>query len=905
VNQYEVPFQWNFAAREWWAPGGGDLYKDKTKKGITGTYFNFAKKTTGTFESVAGQRSVDPDLFFSKPVDRVNQALQDQYRQQEDKLSYGAYEPMRGQMPGWGRPPKSAKWVVDPEDPTGDPIRIKGDIDELNATQFEQTHLGLSDVTNPYTKLTDEQIANNASWQRRFMKGRAKRFYRLVDPSSYGERFLNENVLVGRSRGRLFDVMVEGDNPEDALEEIWNREIIPGAEEAYEDDIQFNLEDEAAELISSEEESFENIAEQLPGELSDYSGGIQIRGAYRAEKRAPKLTKYLVTKAQLADRIAAWEYQKATKMGNKIFTFSPYLPEYEKFMMDKPTKGGSAIISTDAEMLDLYQEVFGQRKWLKPVGSSTELDFNNATELVKRITPSQQSNYEMLLGIEEALATDSAKDLEKTMGKLNQMINTAIRESTKKTLPAAVKAQQEEEFAEFYAQQTENLSPTQTSLMDRLVEQSDAIKEALMSSKTRKQKNAIRELKNSFLSSAKLYLEKDLVNLSDPIKASGLSEIQREIQDADIGTLYEDVKGNRYEVADVTSLSNIKVQSAKGSEFAGKVITAQELSDQYRLSSLRRMSGEGIRPRFDLYAVRRIEEGTKKPIVDLYFGTGESAGIMRDIHASRLRSEIEQGYLGTLSAEFREFERKASFPDVSRKKYLTARLFRKEFGQHGEALSGEGLGTVAMTEMFHGKQLKGKNLFTGEQQIIEESWNKALSGSVPEMLRYDEFASNKFMESTKYIYGSETIHPEISKAFEAKGPSRGFWIGATIAAGAMLLWSANRVKGNQTLTPEDVPDSLYGSARSPSPSSRSPVGPDRNKTTRVSKYNTGYETNIDVEARDDNGIVDHRDMARTLGNMASKSLGSTRTRTSLHVIDDSQKKDRHTTERKMNQLIRA
>jgi hypothetical protein len=128
--------------------------------------------------------------------------------------------------------------------------------------------------------------------------------------------------------------------------------------------------------------------------------------------------------------------------------------------------------------------------------------------------------------------------------------------------------------------------------------------------------------------------------------------------------------------------------------------------------------------------------------------------------------------------------------------------------------------------------------------------------------------------------------------------SKKFIVGASIIAGAMLLYGATR-KRETPITESDIPAGQYGAPNLQSSGAQGVYTPQ----ARIIPNNTGYVTNIDVEARDGNGNVDYRGIVNAMSNMSSRALG-THTKSSLHIVDDSQRMDKESIRRSMNAQLR-
>ena len=117
-------------------------------------------------------------------------------------------------------------------------------------------------------------------------------------------------------------------------------------------------------------------------------------------------------------------------------------------------------------------------------------------------------------------------------------------------------------------------------------------------------------------------------------------------------------------------------------------------------------------------------------------------------------------------------------------------------------------------------------------------------------------------------------------------PAQNMLIAATVAAGALLLWSAFRQRRARPLDERDVPASMHGE----------PVRnrmfqdnlPTYQPTARITQNApAAFSTNIDLETEDYNNVMDYRQLANTMSTLSRGALGVERANVDLHVVDNS------------------
>lgn len=125
---------------------------------------------------------------------------------------------------------------------------------------------------------------------------------------------------------------------------------------------------------------------------------------------------------------------------------------------------------------------------------------------------------------------------------------------------------------------------------------------------------------------------------------------------------------------------------------------------------------------------------------------------------------------------------------------------------------------------------------------------------------------------------------------------------ATVTAGALMLWGANRQRSKEPLMVErDVPRSLYGSQNLTG--NQSP--PVHNTPARVVPENTGYHLDVDVKTEDDMRGRDQKVLANSLSAISSRALGHPRVGSSLHIVDDSEQLTKLSSARRVNEVLNA
>ena len=125
---------------------------------------------------------------------------------------------------------------------------------------------------------------------------------------------------------------------------------------------------------------------------------------------------------------------------------------------------------------------------------------------------------------------------------------------------------------------------------------------------------------------------------------------------------------------------------------------------------------------------------------------------------------------------------------------------------------------------------------------------------------------------------------------------------ATVTAGALMLWGGKRQRSKEPLMVErDVPRSLYGSQQLTGDQSQPIYSP----KTRVTPENTGYHLDVDVSTEDDVRGRDQMVLANSLSAISSNALGHQRVGSSMHIVDDSENMTKHSSARRVNEVLNA
>lgn len=736
------------------------------------------------------------------------------------------------------------------------------------ADQLDRMHRidrrGRWDLYDPWTPLGTPGKMRLEKWQGKFQKMRAKGFYGMIDPVSFDEEFAAKKLFIGKRGGKFYETAEMGDTT-DILGDL-EADIIETKEEKRSRVERGEVPEGSLESVASEDAAAKWLRES--GEdPNQFEAGSAITGDILPEpgisvvgeselfagsmRSKPKLRKFVVSNKDIALRAANWEYFSKNRLAGegfgRIFKFGKWTTDFG--FMGKPSVTGSAVYSHEAALIDAFKEMTGQTKTFRgPWGES--VDFNDLT-LVGKMSSNIAGQKEM---------------------RLVELVNKAATTKQASDIKLAYRSFKELQAGKLAVRHWSMYMEDTTLLMKRLRAVSKIGNKTL---RAQEQLSLTNEINDVFLGPLKNYFSthKEYYSGSEyfkPLNISGYEGLMEELKGAGSGQIYQTSAGEQIVAEDIQNLRDIQIKRKEGA-----IAPISELHSEYISSIMGSAAKEGSRRRFQLSAVRMpgIYGGKEFPhATQLFFGGGEFAGFMQDKIAQQFQKEYASGYVGEVWAEF------------YKGKNLTARIFADEAGR-------QSLGMVQGTGIFQGKELVDE---LGE--MMSQRWQKAFGGA-EEIIKSDEI-TRKIM-SAMYPKKLHTMKTSFAPLLEKEaGAARGSWVAMTVAAGALLLWGASRLGRDRAMSAKDVPSSQYGSAGSPELGTAS-----YSPKTRVTPQNTGYSTNIDMEAQDVRGVSDYRGIANNLGMMSRTALGAGSGRTSLHVIDDSSRMDSHSTRRQMNQQL--
>lgn len=749
---------------------------------------------------------------------------------------------------------------------------------------------GRADVYAKFTPLEEVGRMRLEKWQGKFQKMRAEGFYGLIDPVSFEQEFAAKKLHIGSKGGEYYQTATAGDT-ENILEDleadiVQTREegvaarkvekIEPGEMVNTEELLAGSSQDKAAQWLQEQGVDPRQFAESTRTQERELAGGMEgmsikegselFPGSMRAR---PPLLNIGVSAKGVASRAANWEYfynnLQAGEGWGRLFRFGKWATDFG--FMGKPSASGSTVYSHEAALLNAFKEMTGQTKTLvsiTPISgrgvTAGSVDWSNLNITGKYTYGSYKAENRLVRLVDKALAVKE---------------ETSIRQ--------AFKAFRDLESGRISLPMWSDYMKDTTLLMKRLKAISKMGNKKIV---MRERLAVTKEITDKFLSPLKNYFDthKDYYGVSkyfEPMNLSKYEDIMEELRGAEIGQIYKTSTGEQLIATEIQSLKDMPVKTSLASKWGGAIAPISELHEEYTSSMLQQAEAAGARRSFRLSAVRVPGIYGEKEFphaVQLFFGSGEYAGMMQDVVAKKFQKEYASGYLGEVWAEF--------YKPSSVRKSLTAKIFTE--GQEGR----EALGIVQGTGIY-----KGKELIDELDEMISRRWQRAFGGA-EEMLKADE--ATKMVMSGLFPQRLHTMKIPFAPLAGEGAATRGSWVGLTIAAGALLLWGASRIgRKEQPISEKDVPNAMYGSSGQPDLAG----GPSYTPRTRVTPQNTGYITNIDMEAQDMRGITDYRGIASNLGTMSSSSLGTNRVRTSLHVVDDSSRMDQQSVKRQLNQQL--
>jgi hypothetical protein len=716
------------------------------------------------------------------------------------------------------------------------------------------------DVYSPSVPLTQSGEEAFSKWQSRQIEHRSSVLYGKIDPMSLSEEYSSSKLRFGR-RGKSY----------------WET-IQPRDEEDF-TTIKAKIED-----LSDEDKDALNTEEMSPdmgpiehGFKQEFSGdpAMKVVSAEEAGFGPPgkksKLSRVLkVTPEDMALRMASAEYYHKD-LGARVMQFSKWTTDTG--LLGKPSPFGSAIYAHPGGQFNFYKGMLGQSKTL--VNEAGEVVDWNKLKITGKSVPTFPYGKALLSRAEQVMEAKDPITFKKKMERLSRALLPPER-SGEGWVPDILGISSYEGGSEY--------SDEVALLMDELAAAKYG-KTARYAAK-KKIKKLIARGEEISRTSKEFSLGVGKIRGKERWGMKSTGKLRNEWMATIAG--YENIKNllrsasggeefltnaGKVTVADATKLSELMIMTKEG-----KVTSAQAMEDEALKETIDRLHFQGQRKRFKLAAVRKpgVYGGIENAhAVELYWGTGEFAGFMEDKAARDFEKSVEAGYLGDVWAQFTQLS--------NRDRTITAHLFE---GREGKRRIGR-----VKDNWMHG-DLDVQDALGNR---IKETWKRAFSG---------EEALLNITESTRALF-PKPVAGRWSRDYQpfptegaGKAKSR-MWVAMSIAAGAMLMWGASRIRGNQAITEKDVPRSLYGSVDVSSGSG----GPQYQPSARVVPSNTGYSTNIDMETTDRNGNIDYRPMANNMGSISSSSLGVSSTRTTLHVIDDSERMDRESTRNKMNQYL--
>jgi hypothetical protein len=705
------------------------------------------------------------------------------------------------------------------------------------------------DAYSPSVPLTKRGVANLGRWQSSYVHDRGSMFYGHIDPISFSKQYAAQKLEVGR-RGKRWFKTISGGDPDTGPKVATTQAEL----NAMSEDVTATVEDMSSERITQDDWA---RSERFSGDPQvGYHSGVKNPSGMRIMDK-PRLSRT----ARMAEgdiaRVAAYNEYISKDYGARLTKFAPWLSNIG--LLHKPTQGANAIYSNRAAMDEHFMEAFGQTKTL--ISDSGQSVNWSGLKLSKKMLASGPLNSRVGYLAGKVMEDGSSKKFERAFRNLAD---------------ALITSGDEHGVDDFFRDKSYDDISNQHSqaVQDMLGEFRDA--------KTKKELKAARKKMKNFAKKAISATTSNEVVAAgvEDINIGGFERLQEAIQTSEIGQEFVTSAGEKVKVAYATGSGDIMVKTMKNSPWKGKVVPLSVVEGHYERQLTEILDFRKVKKSFFLSAVREpgVYEGVaSKHRVKLLWGTGELAGFMEDKAAREFQKDTESGYLGEVLAEFSEFP-----------SGIGARI------SHGDTP----LGYVQRT-----RGRKGRLFSDSLGQTIQSRWQRAFKGD-DSLTRIDEttkYLMNTFYKTEHATTNVDAMGSMIDLTKTGGKVAKGLWVGLTIAAGALAMWGASKLRGNVPITENDVPKSMYGNVDI----SSGKTGQIYTPGARVVQNNTGYATNIDMETTDSNGYTDYRPMARGLGAISSSAMGVGRTSTSLHVVDQSGRMDRESTRRSINQHLGA
>lgn len=191
-----------------------------------------------------------------------------------------------------------------------------------------------------------------------------------------------------------------------------------------------------------------------------------------------------------------------------------------------------------------------------------------------------------------------------------------------------------------------------------------------------------------------------------------------------------------------------------------------------------------------------------------------------------------------------------------------------------------------------------------EESLVKKIFNKQIDISESPG-GWRETLEKKYGDTRTASIGRDTIKTPTGRSIpvynvpKKKILNRNILMTSALVAGALIAYKATATK-NSPIRQEDVQNNLYGS--SDLPNITLPTERVYTPKTRISQNNSGYNVDLSVEAHDEGGSMDDRQLAAMLSAVSNRALGLN-TSMSLNVMDGSQRMDRESTRVKINSYL--
>lgn len=741
---------------------------------------------------------------------------------------------------GTGKERQKLDWVIAKElrDKTVSSFGRKYSAD---LADFEETLSAKASRDIKFSQSIHSNIRDNAGYRKwlDYHIDKRSEFFRKIHPKSYGDEFLSKHGMEYRKFGRKRGILY---NP--------------------------SITSKAPKMLS--------YVEGMPS--SSYTSGLELAES-AMDITASKGT--LFSGSSLSKRIAESEFRSYLQGGGRLVTQSrePISKLGGTRFLGRPTERAmTKIFLTGEQEVGWAKELLGQTKYLEDVstGKIVPLGSRSITGAVEQ---------RMHLSSSEKIARQlrlvgKGRDPQIALKRLGQLgrgweKRSGVGEGRLAYLSGLSIGEAEEQVV------TAGGDPFYYKWSRIIQEKSRTLRGKEAPRRIADFQKIIMQSANTTLSG----LEQNAINIfNEPIR--GYQKTVDYLSNVDVGSTLITPQG-KLRVKELSEMGQATIVTTKNnptllnsmiSQYEKQFGNISKSPDLFRVHLVRKPewypSGKtGTGKYFDEFATAILSE------------TGEEIGWVSKEQAKKFSSHITEGVLDDMMYG------RVYYGVKGRPGYSLGLISHQEIQASKKGLK---LYRTSWPKIPIHNKAKTPELYQGKlKDIIMGEYSKRLEGGAGitrealEQMYPRTLAKNPFIKVDKFMEG---------KLPSGSQKMKYGLIGASIVAGAMLLWKATSKSRSTPLTEGDVSQSLYGGGMHTMPEDG--YQPQQHRARIVQNMgNSGYATNISMEADDGTGVDDYSSIANSLSEMSRNALGISNVRMNLNIKDDSSKVNSYTIQR--------